>query len=94
MQGGYSMPKIRYRVTKYVSTLGEALKSFDLKVLKKWMDHYDKPLQKQFLKESEEVQMATMCRMIISRTDLLSHECHQKAVEWMREHHNMNGRMF
>ena len=88
------MPKTKNRVSKLASTLGEALKSFDLKVLIKWMERYDKPLHKQFVKQSEDLQMATMCRMICGRTDLLSHECHEKAVRWLKEHHNMNGRMF
>ena len=88
------MPKRKPGLNKMSATLGEALRSFDLKILRRWLEQYNKPLHKQFLKENEEVQMATMCRMICTRTDLLSHECHKKAVQWMKEHHNMNGRFF
>lgn len=87
------MPKRKLGLRKYADTLGEALRSFDLKILRKWMEQYNKPLYKQFAKANEEVQMATMCKMIYNRTDLLSHECHKKAVQWLKEH-NMRGRLF
>ena len=89
------MPKRKnYLISKRSATLAEALRTFDLKILKNWLKDYDKPLYKQFLKNSEEIQMATMCRMICTRTDLLSHECHKKALQWLKDHHNMNGRLF
>ena len=87
------MPKRKLGLRKYADTLGEALRSFDLKILRRWLEQYNKPLYKQFVKENEEVQMATMCKMICNRTDLLSHECHKKAVQWLKEH-NMRGRLF
>ena len=87
------MPKRKLGLRKYSDTLGEALRSFDLKILRKWMEQYNKPLYKQFAKENEEVQMGTMCKMICNSTDLLSHECHKKAVQWLKEH-NMRGRLF
>ena len=89
------MPKRKaISISKRSATLAEALRTFDLKIVKNWLKDYDKPLYKQFLKSSEEVQMATMCRMICTRTDLISHECHTKALQWFKEHHYMNGRMF
>ena len=88
------MPKKKKTgLCKYASTLGEALKSFDLKVLREWMREFNSPMYKQFVKANEEVQMGAMCKMICNRTDLLSHECHKKAVQWLKEH-NMSGRLF
>ena len=81
------------RLTKYASTLKEALETFDLKVLKEWMEKWNKPLYSQFIKANETVQMATMCKMICNRTDLLGTEVYMKAVKWLTEH-NMSGRLY
>ena len=88
------MPKTKNRVSKLPSTLGEALKSFDLKVLMKWIERHDKPLHKQLVDKSEDAQMEWMCYTIINRTDLLGHGCIDKAFQWLKDHHYMNGRMF
>lgn len=87
------MPKRKPGLSKLSATLGEALRTFDLKVLRRWLEQHNKPLHKQFIKSNEEVQMGTMCKMICDRTDLLSHECHRKAVQWLKAH-NMRGRLF
>ena len=79
--------------TKYFASMKEALETFDLKAVKKWMKKYNFALCKSFSKSSDIVQMATMCKMICNRTDLLGTEAHKKAVAWLREH-NMKGRIF
>lgn len=81
------------QLTKYASTLKEALETFDLKVVKKWMKKWNYPLYSQFVKENETVQMASMCKMICNRTDLLGTEVYMKAVKWLAEH-NMSGRIY
>ena len=50
----------------YVSSLREALASFDLKEYKRWVKKYNPNLYKTFCTYSNEVQMGTMCKMIIS----------------------------
>lgn len=57
------------------------------------MKKYRIDLYGQFLKTNEIVQMATMCKMICNRTDMLNTEAHKKAVQWLKEH-NMKGRLF
>ena len=78
---------------QFVSTIKEALEEFDLAKFKLWVKTYNKPLWASFKKQSKEVQMATMCKHICDRTDMLGSEAHKKAVSWLREH-NMKGRMF
>ena len=78
---------------QYVPSLGDALKTFDIKVLKKWMKNNNPALFQSFKKASELVQMASMCKMICNRTDLLGTEAHKKATEWLKEH-NMKGEIF
>lgn len=80
------------KLKKYVSSLKEALETFDLKELKKWMKKYNPILFLSFKDASEIVQMASMCKMICNRTDLLGTEVHKKAVKWLSEH-NMSGRI-
>ena len=74
-------------------SMKEALESFDLNKFKAWMQKYNKPLWNTFKKSSETVQMATMCKMICNRTDLLGTEVHKQARVWLREH-NMRGQIF
>ena len=78
---------------KYVSSLREALEAFDIKVFKKWVKKYNPALYKSFSKASEEVQMATICKCICNRTDMLNTEVHRKAVVWLRDH-NMRGQIW
>ena len=77
----------------YVSSLREALASFDLKEYKRWVKKYSPNLYKTFCSYTEEVQMGSMCKMIINRTDLLSTEAHKQAVAWLRDH-NMRGQLW
>lgn len=79
--------------TKYFASMKEALETFDLKVVKSWVKKYNPQLYKSFSKSGEIVQMATMCKMICNRTDLLNSEAHKKAVAWLKEH-NMRGQIF
>ena len=79
--------------TKYFASMKEALEAFDLKNFIKWVKKYNPSLYKSFSKATEEVQMATMCKMICNRTDLLNSEAHKKAVTWLREH-NMRGQIW
>lgn len=68
----------------------EALSTFDLKKLKRWMKKSQPLLYKQFERSGEIVQMATMCKMICNRTDMFDTDAHKKAVQWLKEH-NMKG---
>ena len=77
----------------YQNSMKQALEKFDLKALKKWMQKYNAPLWRSFKNASDIVQMATMCKMICNRTDLLNTEAHKKAVQWLKEH-DMKGRLF
>lgn len=79
--------------TKYVASMREALETFDLKKFKSWVKKYNPALFTSFKDAPEEVQMATMCKLICNRTDMLGSEVHKKAVKWLVEH-NMRGRIF
>lgn len=80
------------KLKKYVSSLKEALETFDLKELKKWMKKYNPPLFSSFKDAGEIVQMASMCKMICNRTDMLDTDAYKKAVRWLHQH-NMSGRI-
>ena len=82
------MPK---KTENYVFSLGEALKTFDLKILKKWMKKNNRLMWEEFKKKPETVQMATMCKMICNRTDLLATQAHFDAVRWLNEHNMCGG---
>lgn len=77
----------------FQATMKEALETFNLNKFKAWIQKYNKPLWNSFKKSSETVQMATMCKCICNRTDLLGTEVHKKARVWLREH-NMKGQIF
>ena len=77
----------------YTKSMKDVLEKFDLDALKKWMKKYRIDLYGQFLKADEIVQMATMCKMICNRTDMLNSEAHKKAVKWLKDH-NMRGQIF
>ena len=81
------------KLKAYVKSLGDVLKEFDLKKFKSWTQKNKPLLWKTFKDADETVQMATMCKCICNRTDLLATEAHKKAVRWLTEH-NMSGRMF
>jgi len=85
--------KDQKKALSFQESMREALLKFDLKAYKKWLEKYNKPLFKQFSRANSTVQMATMCKSIINRTDMLSTEAHKKAREWLREH-NMKGQIF
>ena len=87
------MPKTVKKAHQYMKSMKEALMSFDLKALKKWLQKYNPPLYSSFSKSSEVVQMASMCKMICNRTDLLGTEAYKKAVRWLKDH-DMKGRLF
>ena len=84
------MPK---KEKKYVSSMKEALETFDLKIFKKWVAKYNPLMWEQFKYADEKVQMATMCKCICNRTDMLATEAHKKAVRWLRDN-NMKGGLF
>lgn len=81
------------KLDKYASTMKDALETFDLKLVKKWMAKYNRTLYLSFKDAPEVVQMATMCKMICNRTDMLNSEAHKKALKWLKDH-NMKGRLF
>ena len=85
--------KDQKKALDYTEAMKEALMKFDLKAFKKWCEKYNKPLWKQFKLANETVQMATMCKCICNRTDMLSTEAHKKAREWLKEH-NMKGQIW
>ena len=84
------MPK---KATTEALTLKGVLSQFDLKLFKRWLQKHSPLIWKSFKSQNEEVQMATMCKQICDRTDLLDTEAHKKAVEWLKKH-NMKGRLF
>lgn len=81
------------KVTKFQSTMKEALMNFSLKDLKTWMQKYNKPLWNSFKKENEATQTMTMCKLIVNRTDMFDTEAYKKATEWLKKH-NTKGGMF
>lgn len=85
--------KTTKKVLTYEQSMKEALMKFDLKAFKKWVEKYNKPLWKQFSQANETVQMATMCKCICNRTDMLRTEANKKACQWLKEH-NMRGQIF
>lgn len=76
-----------------VTSIKEALEKFDLKIFKSWVKKNNPPLYRQFIKANEIIQMATMCKMICNRTDMLNSEAHKKAAKWLTEH-DMKGRIY
>lgn len=84
------MPK---KEKKYVSSMKEALETFDLKIFKQWVKKYNPLIWKVFKSADETVQMATMCKCICNRTDMLATDAHRKAVVWLKDH-DMKGRLF
>ena len=92
--GGYFMAKKENcEGLDYTKSMKDVLIKFDLKALLRWMKKYRRDLHIQMLRATETVQMATMCKMICNRTDMLNTEAHKKAREWLREH-NMRGQIF
>ena len=81
------------KLRTYVKSMKDALMKFDLKELKNWVRKFNPALYKQFSSANETVQMATMCKMICNRTDMLNTEAHKKAREWLKEH-NMRGQIW
>lgn len=87
------MAKLTKKSSQYMKSMREALGEFDLKKLLKWVQKYNPPLYRSLSKADKTVQMATMCKMICNRTDMLGTEAHKKAVKWLSEH-DMKGRLF
>ena len=77
----------------YVASMKDALEKFNLKVFKKWIEKNQPLLYKEFLEQSEEVQMASMCKYICNRTDMLDTKAYKKASKWLVQH-NMQRRLF
>lgn len=73
--------------------LREALGKFDLKALERWMKRYNLPLYKSFIGMDEDARMASMCKLIANRTDMLATEANRKAARWMAEH-RMGAKVF
>ena len=77
----------------FSKNMKDVLIKFDLKALKRWMKKYRIDLYNVLIKADEKLQMATMCKMICNRTDMLNTEAHKKAVIWLKEN-NMRGQLF
>lgn len=73
--------------------LRQALAKFDLRAFERWMKKFNPTWYKTFSSFSEDVRMATMCRQITKRYDMLATEANRKAARWMADH-RMNARMF
>lgn len=73
--------------------LKKALEKFDLNAFRAWMKRFDKGLWNSFKNSNDTVQMATMCKCIFNRSDMLDTKAHKKAREWLKEH-DMKGRLF
>ena len=89
--GGNSMAKKEGLTRDQV--LKKALEKFDLTAFKAWMKRFDKGLWNSFQNSNATIQMATMCKCIFNRPDMLNTKAHKKAREWLREH-NMRGQIF
>ena len=89
--GGNYMPKKEGLTRDQV--LRKALEKFDITAFKAWMKRFDKGLWNSFKNANNTIQMATMCKCIFNRSDMLNTEAHKKAREWLREH-NMRGQIF
>ena len=74
--------------------LAEALINFDFKAFKKWVEKHNVSLWKMFKIQPEKTQMATMCKMICNRTDMLATEAHRKATNWLIKNGYMKGQLF
>lgn len=85
--------KTKIKGLDYSQNMRDVLVEFDLKALKKWMKKYRIDLYNQFIKSNETIQMATMCKIIINRSDMLATDACKKARVWLREH-NMRGMLF
>ena len=81
------------KIAIFQQSIIEALENFDLNAFKAWLRKYNKPMWNNLKNHEEEVIMATMCKMICNRTDMLNTDAHKKALAWLKEH-NMKGRMF
>ena len=77
----------------FSKNMKDVLIEFDLKALKRWMKKYRIDLYNVLIKADEKLQMATMCRMIINRNDMLATEAYKKARLWLKEN-NMRGGIF
>ena len=77
----------------FSKNMKDVLVEFDLKALKKWMKKYRIDLYNVLIKADEKLQMATMCRMIINRNDMLATEAYKKARLWLKDNH-MGGQIF
>ena len=86
--------KVQKEAKTFKDKLKEALLKFDIKAFKKWVEKYNKPLWKQLKIQPEKTQMATMCKMICNRTDMLATEAHKKANKWLIENGYMKGQFF
>lgn len=73
--------------------LKKALEKFDLNAFRSWMKRFDKGLWNSFKNSDNTIQMATMCKCIFNRSDMLNTKAHKKAREWLREH-NMRGQIW
>ena len=75
------------------ASMKDALEKFDLKVFLKWVEKNVPLLYKEILEKPAEVQMATMCKLICNRTDMLDTKAYKKASKWLVQH-NMQRRFF
>ena len=77
----------------FSKNMRDVLVEFDLKALKRWMKKYRIDLYNVLIKADEKLQMATLCRMIINRNDMLATEAYKKARLWLKDNH-MGGQIF
>lgn len=78
--------KKKKTVTKKPANLKDVLLDFDIEGFKVWYKANRKFAWKGFESMPEEYQIATMCRVITNRTDMISTSAYRKAVEWLKDH--------
>lgn len=75
----------------YYSELKKALEKFDVKELEKFLKKFNHPLYLQFHKAPKKVKMATLCKMITARTDMLGSEQYKQACKWLKDNNMQIG---
>lgn len=66
--------------------LGKVLQKFSVKALEDFCKKFHPLLYSQFSKSSKIVKKATLCKMIVNRTDMISTPVYKKACKWLKDH--------
>lgn len=78
-------------IEDYVKERDEALASFDVAVLEKFVienvQYIGKDVVNMFIKADAVVKMAALCKMICNAEAFYNTETREKAVKWLKKHH-------